>query len=99
MWNVECVGISDFAFVSDFGFRTSGFRPVTRHSTHVTYLAYAPSASRKNNVLSTSLRSDAQATDSTCSGCQANKAAATALRHRAPVSRVNNRKSSRLFAA
>jgi hypothetical protein len=39
----------------------------------------------KNNALSTSFRSDTQATDSTWSGCTAKKAATRALAHSAPV--------------
>ena len=42
------------------------------------------SVSRKKNVLSTSLRSATQATDSTCSGWSANSAATKALGQNAP---------------
>src|SRR5437660_191671 len=90
-------GISDFGFVSDFGFRISDFCPVTRHSTLVTYFAYAHTVSRKKNALNTSLRSETQATDSTCSGCSANRAATSALRHSAPVIRLRTRNNSRVL--
>ena len=52
----------------------------------------------KKNALSTSFRSATQATDSTCSGCQANNAATQALRHSAPVMRLRTRKSSSVLA-
>ena len=41
----------------------------------------------QKQALSTSLRSATQATDSTCSGCNANKNATNALRQRVPVAR------------
>ena len=59
---------------------------------------YAINASIQKNALNTSLRSAAHATDSTCKGCQANKAATNALRHSAPVSCLNQRNSSNVFA-
>ena len=46
---------------------------------------HVSSTSRKNSVLSTSLRSPIHATDSTRSGCTANSAATIALRHHARV--------------
>ena len=55
------------------------------------YQAYARNVSIRKNVLSTSFRSETQATDSTCSGCSANRAATRALRHRAPVIRKSIR--------
>src|SRR6266700_1399823 len=49
------------------------------------YAAYAHSVSMKKNPLSTSLRSEIQATDSTLSGWSAKMAATKALRHMLPV--------------
>src|SRR4051794_7676076 len=43
--------------------------------------AYAQRVSMKKKALRTSLRSEAQATDSTWTGCKANRAATKALRH------------------
>ena len=43
----------------------------------------------KKKALRTSFRSAIHATDSTCSGCSANKAATNALRQRAPVRRFS----------
>ena len=56
------------------------------------------SVSIQKKALNTSLRSAAHATDSTWSGCQANKAATIALRHRAPVSCLNQRNNSKVLA-
>ena len=52
----------------------------------------------KKNALSTSLRSATQATDSTCSGCQANRAATRALRQGAPVIWFSARNSRSVVA-
>ena len=52
----------------------------------------------RKNVLSTSLRSETHATDSTCNGCNAKSAATTALRHMAPVANLRIEKSSSVFA-
>ena len=46
---------------------------------------HASKRQHQKSALSTSLRSEIHATDSTCSGCSANSAATNALRHRAPV--------------
>jgi len=54
-------------------------------------------ASQKN-VLSTSFLSDTQATNSTCIGCRANRAATRALGHRALVTRAQNRNSRIVLA-
>ena len=48
----------------------------------------------KKNVLNTSFRSDTQATDSTCRGWRAKRAATKALRQTAPVIRRHRAKSS-----
>ena len=60
---------------------------------------YAKSASNAKKVLKTSLRSETQATDSTCNGCQANKAAMNALGHKASVKLNSNMKSNAALAA
>src|SRR5438445_13810050 len=57
------------------------------------YRPYAQSVSMKNNALSTSLRSDAQATDSTYNGCHEKSAATNALRHNSPVIPRSTRKT------
>ena len=49
------------------------------------YPTYASVASIQKSVLSTSLRCDTHATDSTCNGCNAKSAATHALRPTAPV--------------
>ena len=53
----------------------------------------------KNSVLRTSLRSETQATDSTCKGCSPKSAATKALRQRAPVIRRSAMKSRTVLAA
>src|SRR5215470_378664 len=63
-----------------------------------TYLAYAMRVSKKKNVLRTSFRSAAQATDSTRSGCQANRAATLALHQILRVSPLNSKNSSAALA-
>jgi len=55
-------------------------------------------ASIQNSVLSTSLRSEIHATDSTCSGCRAKSAATAKGRHRAPVMRRSTWNRSRALA-
>ena len=52
----------------------------------------------KKNVLSTSLRSATQATDSTWRGWTANRAATKALRQTAPVMRRSRKKSRSVLA-
>ena len=53
----------------------------------------------KNSVLRTSLRSETQATDSTCKGCSPKSAATKALRQRAPVIHRSATKSRTVLAA
>src|SRR5581483_8477821 len=60
---------------------------------------YAHVASRKNNTLSTVLRSAAQATASTFKGCTANRTANIQLRPAKPVIVLKIRKSSTAFSA
>ena len=54
----------------------------------------ASRVSMKKNVLSTSFRSETQATDSTCNGMQAKSAATKALRQNAPVRRLSSPNSN-----
>ncbi len=54
--------------------------------------------SSQKQVLNTSLRSETQATDCTCSGCSANSAATSALRHADPVIRDKTPNSSNALA-
>ena len=75
--------------------RTAAYRS---GSCRRTYATYASSVSSQKNVLSTSFRSDTQATDSTCSGWIANSAATTALRPTVPVMRRSAMNSSSVFA-
>jgi len=56
--------------------------------------SWASNASMKKNPLSTSLRVDTQATDSTCSGCRAKTPAANALGQGSLERRSSARKSS-----
>jgi hypothetical protein len=78
-------------------------RPRTKHSaTHryrtapgrSAYRAYPHRLRKKNSPLSRSFRSATQATDSTCSGCTPNSAAAKPLRHTEPVIRESTKNSS-----
>ena len=55
--------------------------------------------SMKNSVLKTSLRSEIQATDSTCKGCKPNSAATKALCQKAPVIRRSATKSRTVLVA
>ena len=59
------------------------------------YAWYASNVRNQNVVLSTSLRSAAQATDCTCSGCHAKKAATAAALQSHPVSRYIRTRSKR----
>src|SRR5206468_2950224 len=59
---------------------------------------YAQRVNMKNKVLSTSLRSEIQATDSTCNGCRPNNAATSALRQVAPVIFLSSANSSEVLA-
>src|SRR5438034_8922037 len=61
--------------------------PAARPPPLVPCFAYASNASSAKNVLNTSLRSEIQATDSTCKGCNANRAAANRPGHKETVSR------------
>ena len=73
---------------------TARYRPVPGRSV---YRTYSHRVRNQKQALSTSLRSATQATDSTCSGCNANKNAANALRQRVPVARC--RKMHNMTAA
>ena len=52
---------------------------------HLTYQVYTHSVSIQNRVHNTSLRSEIHATDSTCKGCNAKKAATNPLGQNRPV--------------
>ncbi len=70
---------------------TARYRPVEGLRTQA---VHAATARRKKSVESRSFRSEIQATDSTCSGWTANRAATTQLRARAPVRRSRTTQSS-----
>ena len=66
------VTIMDFAISPKRKNRATGRYRRTEGDSE--YQAYARNMSIRKNVLSTSFRSETQATDSTCSGCSANRA-------------------------
>src|ERR1051326_6855324 len=84
--------------VSRFELRIPDFSR-SRPSPLDTYSAYAHKQSRPKNMLKTPLRSATHATDSTCTGCSANKAARKALGHRAFVNRRSTKNKSTELAA
>src|SRR6185437_4296302 len=63
------------------------------------YFAYASKVSRPKKVLSTSFRSESHATDSTCTGCSANKAATNAAGQSLRVILQSSKKSRTALAA
>src|SRR6266404_3248732 len=73
---------------------TSDFRLWTLDFFARAYFTYAINASSSKKVLNTSLRSAAHATDSTCAGCHAKRAATKALRQTAPVNCRNSPQSN-----
>jgi len=52
----------------------------------------------QNKVLRVSFRSEAQATDSTCNGCRAKRAAMNALGPMRPVISFSDQNSNKVFA-